>query len=87
MPRKRKYVVGRNKGKRCLKKLRPRKKNKMINGKRYYNCDDCSSGTYDLDNDDLSYSWKIGGIEVSTSEKMSVNGKKKRKFLQNLLLV
>ena len=30
--------------------------------------------SYDLDNDDLSYSWKIGGIEVSTSEKMSVNG-------------
>jgi len=30
--------------------------------------------SYDLDNDDLSYSWKIGGIEVSTSKKMSVNG-------------
>ena len=30
--------------------------------------------SYDLDNDDLSYSWKISGIEVSTSEKMSVNG-------------
>jgi hypothetical protein len=30
--------------------------------------------SYDLDNDDLSYSWKIGGIEISTSEKMSVNG-------------